>query len=173
MMKRSVIAILLVGLVAIVGAGMTMRFFVPSPTSANNQPNTGNVSGTGSQFRGGGQGQGQGQGQGIAALGVQWTILQGNVIDMNQSAMTVQVSNGEKVVITNRPWSYALEQGFAAKVGDQIKMNGFYQNGLFEIGQMQNLTNSLSAQVRDQSGRPGWAGRGNSSGRNYAASGQN
>ncbi|MBM3127347.1 MAG: hypothetical protein FJ009_01785 [Chloroflexi bacterium] len=169
MLKKIVVAVLIVGLVAIVGVGMAMRFFVPIPTSANNPPNTANVSGTGSQFRGGGQGQGQG----VAAQGVQWATLQGNVIAINQSAMTVQTSNGEKVIIENRPWSFALEQGFTAKIGDQLKMNGFYQNGLFEIGQMQNLTNGSAIQVRDQSGRPGWAGRGNNGERGFNTNGTN
>jgi len=169
MLKRIVVAVLIVGLVAIVGVGIAMRFFVPIPTSANNQANTANLSSAGSQFRGGGQEQSQG----VAAQGVQWTTLQGNVIGVSQFAMSVQTPTGEKVIIENRPWSFALEQGFTAKVGDQLKMNGFYQNGLFEIGQMQNLTNGSAVQVRDQSGRPGWAGRGNSGERGFNTNGVN
>ncbi|MBI5302515.1 MAG: hypothetical protein HY868_10280 [Chloroflexi bacterium] len=157
MLKQIAIAVLIGGLVGIVALGLGMRALTPAPANVANQALAARGQGTGAQLRGGGQGQGQG----VAAQGVQWTTVQGNVISVDQYAMTVQASNGEQVRIENRPWSYALEQKFSAKVGDQIKLNGFYQNGLFEIGQMQNLSNGVNAQIRDQSGRPGWAGRGN------------
>jgi hypothetical protein len=173
MLKQIVIAVLVGGLLALLGAGVLLRTFTPAQIAANvNGRNaTANTQGTGNPFRGGGQGQsqgqGQGQGQGVAAEGAQWTTLQGSVVSVDQYAMTVQASNGEQVRIENRPWSYALEQKFTAKVGDQITMNGFYQNGLFEIGQMQNVTSGVNVQVRDQAGRPGWAGRGNGGNGNY------
>ncbi len=158
MKKQILVAVLIGGLIGLVGLGLGLRLFVPAPTTMNTAA-LANVQGNGS--RGGGQGQGQGQGQGVAAQGAQWTTLQGSVVSVDQVAMTVKASNGEQVVIENRPWTYALEQKFSAKVGDQITMKGFYQNGLFEIGQMQNVTSGASVQVRDQAGRPGWAGRGN------------
>ncbi len=158
MKKQILVAVLIGGLIGLVGLGLGLRLFVPAPTAMNTAA-LANVQGNGS--RGGGQGQGQGQGQGVAAQGAQWTTLQGSVVSVDQVAMTVKASNGEQVVIENRPWTYALEQKFSAKVGDQITMKGFYQNGLFEIGQMQNVTSGASVQVRDQAGRPGWAGRGN------------
>ncbi len=157
MFKQIMIAVLIGGLAAIIGAGILMRVLTPAPASANNQAATPNTTGTGSQFRGGGQGQGQG----AAAQGVTWTTLQGSVQSVDQYAMTVQTATGEQVRVENRPWSYALENKFTAKIGDQIKLNGFYQNGLFEVGQMQNLSNGANVLVRDQAGRPGWAGRGN------------
>lgn len=167
MLKQVVIAVLVGGLMALIGAGVLLRVFTPAQIAANvNGRNaTANTQGTGNPSRSGGQGQGQGQG--VAAQGAQWTTLQGSVISVDQYAMTVQASNGEQVRIENRPWSYALEQKFSAKVGDQITMNGFYQNGLFEIGQMQNVTSGVNVQVRDQAGRPGWAGRGNGGNGNY------
>lgn len=161
MKKQILVAVLIGGLIGLIGLGLGMRLLMPAPNAANNAALNANAQGNG--FRGGGpgQGQGQGQGQGVAAQGAQWTTVQGSVVSVDQVAMTVKASNGEQVVIENRPWTYALEQKFSAKVGDQITMKGFYQNGLFEIGQMQNVTSGASVQVRDQAGRPGWAGRGN------------
>ncbi|MBI5650429.1 MAG: hypothetical protein HZC40_08300 [Chloroflexi bacterium] len=102
-----------------------------------------------------------GNGQGVATQAVPMTTLQGAVVSVDEFALTIRAANGEQVVVQNRPWSFALEQKFAAKVGEQIKLTGFYQNGLFEVAQMENLTNGARAEIRDQSGRPGWAGKGN------------
>ena len=154
MLKQIVIGVLVASVIAIVGVGLVLRFVVPAPVATN-------VSATNSQFRGGGGGgQGPGMGQGAAASNVQMTTVQGSVVSVDQYAMIVQTSTGEKITVQGRPWIFGLEQKFTAKVGDQIKLNGFYQNGQFEVASMQNLANNLTVQVRDQYGRPSWAGRG-------------
>jgi len=163
-MKKQIIVAALMGIViAIVALGVGMRFLMPAPANAVNQT-AARGQGNGGRWQTDAAQQprgGQGQGQGAAAQGVQWTTVQGAVMSVDQIAMTVQTAKGEQIVIQNRPWTFALEQKFAAKVGDTISMSGFYQNGQFEIGQMQNVTTGATVQVRDQSGRPNWAGRGN------------
>lgn len=159
MKKQILVAVLVGGLLGLIGLGLGMRLLMPAPNAVNNVA----LNTQGNGFRGGGpgQGQGQGQGQGVAAQGAQWTTVQGSVVSVDQVAMTVKLADGNQVVVENRPWTFALEQKFSAKVGDQLSLQGFYQNGLFEVGQMKNTTSGVSVQVRDQSGRPGWAGRGN------------
>ena len=180
MSKKIIAAGLILGVVAIVAVGIGLRLVIPEPVTATQaaavQAQNGNTQargfgqGQGGNVQGRGQGQGQGQGQGAAASGVTWTTLEGTVTAIDDVALTVKAANGEIVTVQNRPWTYALEQNFAAKVGDTISMNGFYQNGLFEIGQLQNVTSgSAAVQVRDTTGRPGWAGRGNGGGGAHGA----
>jgi len=159
-MKKQILMATLIGtVIAIIALGVGMRFLMPAPanvanqTAARGQGNGGRWQTDAAQPRGGGQG--------AAAQGVQWTTVQGTVMSVDSVAMTVQTAKGEQIVLQNRPWTFALEQKFAAKVGDTVSMSGFYQNGQFEVGQLQNVTTGATAQVRDQSGRPNWAGRGN------------
>jgi hypothetical protein len=159
MLKQIVIGVLIASVIAIVGVGLVIR--TVSPAAITNNAATANGQANGSQFRGGGGGgQGQGMGQGAAASNVQMTTVQGNVVSVDQYAMTVQTSTGEKILVQGRPWTFSLEQKFTTKVGDQLKLSGFYQNGQFEVASMQNLANNATVQVRDQAGRPSWAGRG-------------
>jgi hypothetical protein len=95
---------------------------------------------------------------------VAWTVVEGTVVSVNETAMTVQTAKGDQVLVENRPWLFALEQKFSANVGDQITMKGFAENGYFTAAQIQNLTNGKTVQLRDETGRPGWSGRGRGGG---------
>jgi hypothetical protein len=70
------------------------------------------------------------------------------------------VAGGEEVLIENRPWWFAQEQGFVAAEGDELAIVGFYEDGAFEAGRLDNLTTGLSVPIREESGRPLWAGGG-------------
>ena len=115
MLKQIVIGVLIAGVIAIVGVGLVMR--TVSPAAITNNSVVANASANGSQFRGG---QGQGMGQGAAASNVQMITVQGNVVSVDQVSMTVKTGTGEQIVIQNRPWTFALEQKFSAKVGDPL-----------------------------------------------------
>jgi hypothetical protein len=71
-----------------------------------------------------------------------------------------ETSDGGQVTVENRPWLFAQEQGFSAQVGDQVTLTGFYEGDEFEVGQITDSTNGKAVRLRDESGRPGWAGRG-------------
>jgi hypothetical protein len=127
----------------------------------------------------GGQGRGQGgngwgqpgrddaaasqPGAGLAqADGVM--TLQGAVASVDQDALVVKTGDGQEVTVEGRPWLYAQEARFTAQVGDQINLTGFDDGSKFEVMQMQNKTNGQSVVLRDETGRPGWAGRGRRNG---------
>jgi len=115
--------------------------------------------------RGSGRGQGLGNQSYIAqASSFEWATVEGTVVGVNEIAMTVQTTTGGQILVENRPWLFALEQKFSANVGDQIRMNGFADNGYFTAAQLQNLANGKTAQLRDETGRPGWSGRGRGGG---------
>lgn len=124
-------------------------------------------------WAGGGQAGSSGQGQvGIpqgepqvlaATEDHQWTTVSGAVLSIDDTQMTLQTESGD-LVITDRPWSYALEAGFTAQVGDQITAYGFYEGETFEVGQLTNGDRVVS--IREETGRPLWAGgRGGGRGR--------
>lgn len=119
----------------------------------------------GSRSQGLGQaGAPQGEPQVLAATeDHQWTTVNGVVLSIDDTQMTVQTGSGE-IVIADRPWSFALEAGFTAQPGDQVTLTGFYENETFEAGQLTN--GDLVVAIREESGRPLWAGgRGGGRGR--------
>lgn len=120
-------------------------------------------------WSGGSRGQGQagvpqGEPQMLAATeDHEWVTVSGVVLSIDDTQMTVQTDSGE-IVIADRPWSFALEAGFTAQVGDQVTVQGFYENETFEAGQLTN--GDLTVSIRDDTGRPLWAGgRGSGRGR--------
>jgi hypothetical protein len=102
---------------------------------------------------------GDGTGTGQAQVD-EWLTLQGTVTSVDADALVVQVDSGEQVIVENRAWWFAQDQEFTANEGDRMSIVGFYENGDFEVGQMSDLTTGQTVTVRDQSGRPLWAGRG-------------
>jgi hypothetical protein len=115
----------------------------------------------------GGEGRTDAPGDGTATGQAQvdeWLTLHGTVLSVDDSSLVMQTDSGEQVIVENRPWWFAQEQGFSAKKGDELTALGFYEEGEFEVGQLENLTSSLTIPIRDVSGRPLWAGRGRQSG---------
>ena len=88
----------------------------------------------------------------------EWIMLQGVVTSIDESAMIIQSISGELVTVENRPWWFAQDQGFSAEVGDEIELEGFYEGDNFEAGQLTNITTNLVIDIRQESGRPLWAG---------------
>ena len=127
---------------------------------------TSSVRGGGASSRGSGYGgegypeaPGDGEGTGLAEVD-EWLELSGTVSSVDASLMAVQMDNGELVEMAGRPWSFAQEQGFVAQAGDPLLLTGFYEDGEFEVGQLENLTTGLAVTIREPSGRPLWAGGG-------------
>lgn len=89
-----------------------------------------------------------------------WLVMRGVVVSVAESEMVVETEDGEQVVVEGRPWAFTQEQGFHAVVGDQLVLTGFYEDGELKLGQIENENTAQSIQLRDETGRPGWAGRG-------------
>jgi hypothetical protein len=90
----------------------------------------------------------------------EWLTLQGTVVSVNADVLVVQTVSGEQVTMENRPWWFAQEQGFSARVGDQVTLIGFYEDDDLEVGKIDNITSGQTVLVRDENARPLWAGRG-------------
>ena len=97
--------------------------------------------------RGGGQG-------GSEAAGAQteevkdWLSIQGTVISVDDEEMVVELSGGEQIIVEGRAWSFSQESGFVVETGDQIQLTGFFEEGDFEVGGMENISWETSFQTR-------------------------
>ena len=66
----------------------------------------------------------------------EWLTLPGTVASVDADVLVVETAGGE-VAVENRGWWYAQEQGFAAQIGDELVLTGFYENEDFEVGQIE------------------------------------
>ncbi|MFN2290619.1 MAG: hypothetical protein ACK2UC_05450 [Anaerolineae bacterium] len=102
---------------------------------------------------------GDGTGTGQAQVD-EWVTLSGSIQAVNADEMIVLTRDGQEIVVDGRAWRFAQEQGFTAQVMHSISLTGFYEDGDFEVGQIDDLSTGKSVSLRDTSGRPLWAGRG-------------
>jgi hypothetical protein len=117
------------------------------------------ATGGGRGYGGGGRNSALGDGTGTGQAQVDtWLTLQGTVVSIDSNALVVEMEGGEQVLVENRPWWFAQEQGFVAQAGDELAIVGFYEGDEFEAGRLDNLSTGLSVPIRAENGRPLWAG---------------
>ncbi len=102
---------------------------------------------------------GGGSGAGEAAV-KEWLAVYGTAVSVDENALIVQTTDGAQITVEGRAWRFALEQGFWAETGDEVTLLGFYEGDGFEVGHITDGTNNLSVLIREDGGRPLWAGRG-------------
>ena len=88
----------------------------------------------------------------------EWEDRQGLVISLDESMMELILEGEEILVVEGRAWSYAQEIGFVAEIGDEVVVSGFLEDGEFVAGALENLTTGQAVVLREESGRPLWAG---------------
>ena len=87
-----------------------------------------------------------------------WTSLNGVVVSLDNESLWIELDQEETLEITGRAWSYILESGLEVEVGDEVALEGFYEDGEFEVSYLENLFSDESLQIREDSGRPMWSG---------------
>lgn len=90
------------------------------------------------------------------------------VVESNSDHLLLRAENGTEILIEGRAWRYAHESGFTASVNQSLKLTGFPdEDGQFEVSWISNLNTGVSVFIRDEDGRPNWAGvrNGNGNGR--------
>jgi hypothetical protein len=134
-----------------------------SAGDGSRQGNGGNGQGGNGQG-GNGQTNSVGQGDGIGLENVEdWLTLEGAVTAVDESALVLQVADGE-LIVDGRAWLYALEQGFSTEEGHAVAVTGFWEDGEFKPVELVDTTAGGSVTVRDEGGRPYWAGQGRGAG---------
>jgi hypothetical protein len=141
--KKIILGTLLVGLIGVLVVGAVIR--TQDKTSSNNESREG----SGNQNRGG------------QVNAADWITLNATVQAVDETALTLALDGGGELVVQSRAWTYAQSQGLAARAGDRLIVSGFYDEaGQLEAGRIENRATQQMIWLRDDSGRPMWAGRG-------------
>jgi len=110
----------------------------------------------------GGYGRGQGasadQGVGEPVEIGDWETVAGEAI-LADNEVIVQTAEGDVVVGLGQA-TYREEADFTLNTGDKVVVQGYYEDGEFKAGIVENLTTGRSIVLRDEYGRPMWSGRG-------------
>jgi hypothetical protein len=123
--------------------------------SGNNGAGNGSGNGNGN---GNGQGGGSGQGQSEAGTIAEWGTLSGTVVTID-GELVIETAEGQVTVGLGQS-TYRDEMGFTLEVGDEVVVTGFYEDGEFKAGTIENITTGQTIILRGETGRPMWAGRG-------------
>jgi hypothetical protein len=175
MVKKIVLGALMIGLCSIVIAGAINRTTAKTTGSehvnrqgdgygiAESNSNTGERS-RGKQGPGGNNNRAtiqdlDGDLEADASLSQERTVLHGIVASVGGDTLTVELLDGETIVVEGRAWSFAQERGFTSEVGDQVALTGTIQEE-FKIWRIENLTTGQTITLRGGNGRPQWAGNG-------------
>ncbi len=87
-----------------------------------------------------------------------WVSLTGTIFSSSTEEMQVVMDSGETMNVAGRAWRFALEQGFDPRSGNQVVLQGFFEYDEFETAEINNLSTGQVVVLRDESGRPLWAG---------------
>ena len=133
--------------------------------AGNRSTRDGNGNGNGGQGNGSadstGTGTGTSSGAGEAlAYAQEWLTLEGSVSTIDSDELLVSLTAGSELLVDGRAWSFAQESGFTTSVDNSLQLNGFYDGDDFEVGSINDLSSGESILLRDESGRPLWAGNG-------------
>ena len=74
--------------------------------------------------------------------------------------LVVRTKSGDLLVGLG-PAHYREQAGFTVRIGDELEVSGFDDAEEFKAATIQNLTTGASIVLRDDGGRPMWAGQGN------------
>jgi hypothetical protein len=126
--------------------------------------------------RGPGQGQGAGYASGqtggwgrtLAAVPAEpyqdgeptWTELSGTVVSLDGSELVLQTEPGVQLVAGLGKPSYWENQGIPLQPGDEVELTGFWEDGEFEVSSVTLAGTGQTVVLRDEAGRPMWAGGG-------------
>jgi len=163
MVKKVILGILAVGLIGILVFGAIKRTNarLGDQEGWHNGQQSGERGGQQGGY-GGGQGNQLGRSDGAAQQAAihQWVTLDGSVVSVTGDLLLMRATSGEIVQVEGMPWSFAQGQGFAARPGDQVKLVGFYEDGELKVARLTNMSTGQTVLLRDEGGRPMWAGQG-------------
>ena len=84
--------------------------------------------------------------------------IRATVHSMDLELVLFLTGEGESLVMEGRSLSFALEQGLVLSAGDDVRLEGFFEDGEFEISSVENVTTGQVVVLREPEGRPLWAG---------------
>src|SRR5690606_26522199 len=89
------------------------------------------------------------------------SVYEGTVVQAPAAGidLVLGTEGGEEIVVGTGP-GYLADQGLVLRVGDQVRVQGFWEDGEFKAAQVTRLRDGLTVNLRDSLGRPAWSGSG-------------
>ena len=173
MIKKFVLGTLLVGLIGILVVGAVIRTADKTGHTAEAfAAEAGQGQGRGGQGRGqqtdalAVTGQGRNQGAGVLALegataAEEWITYEGTIVQAPEAGvdMIIATNDGQEILIGTGP-GYLDEMGFSLQAGEQVQVQGYWEDDEFKAGQVTRLRDGATVDLRDTDGRPAWSGAG-------------
>jgi hypothetical protein len=79
---------------------------------------------------------------------------------MDSSMILGETEDGDEIVIEGRALLFMQDSGFVTNVGNTLFITGFYEDDEYKVATIIDQTTGETIVVRDEGGRPGWAGNG-------------
>ena len=120
-------------------------------------------------WSGGASAQGQtgngGTGTGTATGDVQvaaedWVTIEGTITTLDTANVTLLTRAGEMMTFQLGQPSFWQSQGVTLNAWETVAVLGFWQDGAFQVGEIQKLATGERIMLRDPNGRPLWGGPG-------------
>ena len=91
----------------------------------------------------------------------EWLVYDGAVVQVPAEGLdlVIETSDGERLTVGTGPM-YMDSQGFTLQAGELVQVHGYWENGEFKAAQLTCLSDGRTITLRDDNGRPLWAGRG-------------
>lgn len=122
---------------------------------------------SGGAANGGGAGHGsQGAGgSGLVQIAPEdWVTMTATVATVNRNGLTIETAEGEVMALNFGRADFWQSQAVQFAAGDAIEVQGFWQDGQFQTGQVTKTATGERLLLRDPNGRPLWGGPGRNGG---------
>ena len=87
-----------------------------------------------------------------------WVSLSGQIIQVDGRTLEVLTEYDGILEISGRSWRFAQASGYLPGVGNEVILDGFFENGEFEVSAIQDLSAGQIVLLRDEDGHPLWSG---------------
>ena len=91
-----------------------------------------------------------------------WTTLSGTITSFSTEDLQIEISgsNEDMIEVAGQAWRLVQELGYFPEEGNEVTVEGFYENGEFEVSTILDLSTGQIFLLREDSGRPLWSGGG-------------
>ena len=79
-----------------------------------------------------------------------WVSFSGQIITVGGEVLEIQTGTGGILEIAGRPLRFAQEIGFIPGEGNEVVVQGFYENGEFEVATIEDLATDQIFQASRQ-----------------------
>lgn len=176
MLKKIVLGTLFIGLIGVLVAGATVRTMDRTSLAAAAEGN-GRGHDDASEYAEGESEQGlSGYSQGQTGGGVaerkypnydgspppeELLVREGAVVLAPEDGvdLVIEMSDGKKLTVGTGPM-YMASQGFILQAGEPVQVLGYWDDHEFKAARVTRLTDGQTIILRDEMGRPEWAGAG-------------